>query len=113
MAHLKIFCTVTYLGLDFVPLTLVDFGSHCQTVEQCVFWYVCRHRKEVRDSVPNEAGPLLSGCFQALCTLLEGNGKTIYLISEFLPICATAFPDKLLNMLPIAVAANILLSFLL
>lgn len=46
--------------------------------------------------------------------LLEGNGKTICLrTSEFLPICAVAFPDKLLNILSTAIAANILLSFLL
>jgi len=37
MDHLKIFCAVTYLGLDFLQLTAMDFGSRCQTVEQCVF----------------------------------------------------------------------------
>lgn len=114
MDHLKIFCTVIYIGLDFVPLTSMDFGSCCQTVEQCVFWYVYRHHKELWDSVSNEAGHWLNGCSQALCTLLERNGKTIYLrTSGFLPICTTAFPDKLLNMLSITLAANIFLSFLL
>lgn len=46
--------------------------------------------------------------------LLEGNGKTIYIrTSEFLPVCATAFLDNLLNMPSIAIAASIFLSFLL
>jgi len=43
---------------------------------------------------------------------LEGNGETIYLTAEFLPICATVFPDKLLKVLSIAIAASIFLSFL-
>lgn len=37
MDHLKIFCTETYLGLDFVPLTSVDFGSGCQIVGNVYF----------------------------------------------------------------------------
>lgn len=38
MDHLKIFCT--YLGLEFVPLTLVDFGSHSQTWVMCILVYL-------------------------------------------------------------------------
>lgn len=50
--------------------------------------------KELWDLVPTKAGHRLNGCSQALCKVLEGNGKTIYLkTSKFLLICATAFTD--------------------